>query len=302
MNGFVFDPTMLGLNIASKSGNEIMVHCPFHNDKNASAEYNIEKGLFYCFGCHERRNAKQLAKELGGVLVPIDVSSAGGVFDSANELDWLGFLRSPLAMNNEYLKSRFVGNKEVLAYDIKNSPKGIVFPFRTIDFDGEWVVDGLQVRFFDGKPKYKSFGVKPAVWPMNLNPERRGFNYLTEGVFGAIIGRKFGVSSYAVLGSGSVTKAFDFLKSGWVKSFRFRAVMDRDEAGFLAAGKLSLLGIPCFDWSKPPKSVTAPDENPRHWTFFSEPGAYTTDVNRFVELSSEPQKTQSQLEKFWRKI
>ncbi|ODS30805.1 MAG: hypothetical protein SCARUB_04086 [Candidatus Scalindua rubra] len=43
---------------------EVMCHCPFHDDKNPSLSINVEKGLFVCFGCGERGNIIQFYGKL----------------------------------------------------------------------------------------------------------------------------------------------------------------------------------------------------------------------------------------------
>ena len=37
-----------------KKGNDYWACCPFHNEKTASFKVDENKGLFYCFGCHEK--------------------------------------------------------------------------------------------------------------------------------------------------------------------------------------------------------------------------------------------------------
>ena len=39
-----------------KSGNQIKIHCPFHDDSTPSLSINLEKGIFKCFGCGAEGN------------------------------------------------------------------------------------------------------------------------------------------------------------------------------------------------------------------------------------------------------
>lgn len=52
--------------LRSPSG-EWMTRCPFHGEDNSpSLQFNIEKGLWVCFRCEAKGNAKTLVKRLGG--------------------------------------------------------------------------------------------------------------------------------------------------------------------------------------------------------------------------------------------
>ena len=49
----------LGIVIKYRSGNEIKICCPFHDEKTASCCIDIEKGLYHCFGCGAEGNIYQ---------------------------------------------------------------------------------------------------------------------------------------------------------------------------------------------------------------------------------------------------
>jgi hypothetical protein len=48
-----------------RHGDEWMVKCPFHDDGRASLRFNVAKGLFICFSCGARGNARTMQKHLG---------------------------------------------------------------------------------------------------------------------------------------------------------------------------------------------------------------------------------------------
>ena len=77
-------------------GDELLVFCPYHFDSNPSAEYNLEKGLFYCFGCHESKTAKQLAGDLGGALIIMSTIPDEYRKHPGDDLGWVDLLRNPL--------------------------------------------------------------------------------------------------------------------------------------------------------------------------------------------------------------
>lgn len=54
------------LRVGAKSGNEWMVFCPWHDNTDSPAmQFNVDKGLFICFGCGVRGNIAALQKQLG---------------------------------------------------------------------------------------------------------------------------------------------------------------------------------------------------------------------------------------------
>lgn len=48
-----------------EKGTEFVCHCPFHEDRTPSFSLNLEKGVYYCFGCRESGGLTQLASKLG---------------------------------------------------------------------------------------------------------------------------------------------------------------------------------------------------------------------------------------------
>jgi len=48
----------------NSAGDELMALCPFHKERNRSFFLNIDKGLFYCFGCGESGNIYHLVEHL----------------------------------------------------------------------------------------------------------------------------------------------------------------------------------------------------------------------------------------------
>ena len=62
------------LDIRSRSGSELNVLCPLHQDRNPSFRFNVETGLWICMGCKASGNIDQLARMLkAGVARPDDV-------------------------------------------------------------------------------------------------------------------------------------------------------------------------------------------------------------------------------------
>ncbi|MBQ9624686.1 MAG: DNA primase, partial [Clostridia bacterium] len=53
-----------------KKGNTYWACCPFHKEKTASLNVNMQKQLYYCFGCHKGGNAITFVKEIENMTYP----------------------------------------------------------------------------------------------------------------------------------------------------------------------------------------------------------------------------------------
>ena len=51
--------------IKRRTGSEYMARCPFHNDRTPSFTFNVETGLWNCFGCGEKGNIYQFLEKMG---------------------------------------------------------------------------------------------------------------------------------------------------------------------------------------------------------------------------------------------
>lgn len=295
-DGLAYDPASLGLDVVKMMGEEALVFCPYHGDNNASAEYNIPLGLFHCFTCQTSKNASQLAEDLGGTLVAV-----GEVLDlyrafRGHEVDWLALTRNPPARDNEYLTSRGVPPERAMLYGLLENDDGIIFPIK----NKFGTVVGLQIRHYTRKPKYLFYGSRQPIWPMT----RQTFSgplFIVEGVFGVLRAEQYLVSAAAMMGASSVKGTAEFLaNSAHLEPY---VVMDRDYAGFLAAGKFVLHGIPAIIW--PRNWHNNPDEMTElEWggiRDFKEEFA-TLDVNKVIARCGEPARLQKTLESYYRRM
>ncbi len=295
----VYDPEMLGLQISRRIGeDEVQVFCPYHSDSRPSAEYNLEKGLFFCFGCQESKTAKQLANDLGGILVEIRESLHVEGRDEGHELDWTSLGLSKIAGHNEYLESRDVHFTSVVLHQIKQFDDGIIFPI--LDRWGE--VSGYQVRRYTKKPKYMFYGKRQPVWPLR-NLARDCDVFVVEGVFGVLRAERYLVNAVATMGASSVGNAVNVL-TDYDSDQNIYIVMDQDYAGLLAAGKYILRGLPAIltPWTD------SPDEwNNEQWSqVMMRPKDYVTnDVNEVIYRAgraADQERMERTLENYWRKL
>ena len=299
----IYDPEFLGLQVSKMMGNEAIVFCPYHSDSNPSAEFNMAKGLFYCFGCQERKNARELADDLGGELValaavPSDDLEAELRFEKG-ESDWVNILKNPLAIGNDYLESRMVPKKQIVKHGIRHNSDGVIFPMRS----KRRLFVGAQIRHYKRKPKYLFCGKRSPVWPIE-NMLVPGPMFVVEGVFGVLRGERcVSQSVVSMLGAGAVRNVGRYLK-GVGSTIQPIAIMDDDFAGLMAAGKFVLMEIPVILNPFERANFQPDDWEFVHWDFVGDKfmNLLTWEVEDVIERSNEPAKLRAALVKFWSEL
>jgi DNA primase len=66
------------LDVRSKSGQEWLSICPYHNDTSPSFSFNIRKGVFLCYSCNAKGRTQDLALHLkvaGGINSQVEVKA-----------------------------------------------------------------------------------------------------------------------------------------------------------------------------------------------------------------------------------
>ncbi len=112
----------------SGSGAELKGRCPFHEDETPSLSVNRDKGVWHCFGCGAKGNAKVFEARMGGRLVTgrdliekrlepsapraETVADVGAVVERVVTLYHEALGRNKAAL--EYLKARGLGDMELL--------------------------------------------------------------------------------------------------------------------------------------------------------------------------------------------
>lgn len=232
----MIDPKALGLTVFGIKGEEAACLCPYHNDHTPSAYFNVRTGLFYCFVCGTGRNAKQVAKEMGGSVVEVASVLGAEIERVGSVLDWASLNNAPLAYGNEYLQKRGVTDAEIRYYDIRALQHGVAFPVR----EPFGAIVGMQIRRYSGEPRYLFVGDRTALWPMHrfleMRDNRSNTTFVVEGIFGVLNAYRHGFEAYAVMGAAATEYAGYALRS--IK--RFKIWFDHDFAGYLGAAKLML--------------------------------------------------------------
>lgn len=273
-----YDAQELGLEVVGHSGvNEILCKCPSgnHADNHASASFNTETGLLYCFSCSYSANAHQLAKKAG---VKLEKKPMKYVRPDCEQL-WQDFYKLPHATGNKYLSSRQVDNTTIGVFDIRQSNKGIVFLFK----DQKSKIVGCQLRQYDKTPKYLTFGERVLF---DLSRFRYYFPdkpiYLTEGVFGMIRGYQSGFQTLATIGAMIKESTLEPILN-WSKIY---GVFDNDLAGSIAAVRL-LKFVP---QAKIIIGATADEMTYEQWKNIHNSYLTTSNILDIINLSKEPDK------------
>lgn len=227
-----FDPTEFGLETAGWSRfPEMKVKCPFHHDNVASATFNVQRGLFHCFGCQLGMKSNTLGMWLG-VEVPYRESINIAKSKSDVEIDLHRLMMCDLALDNDYLVSRGVTNDLVELLQIRTNGTHIIIPH----FDFVGAIRGAQLRSISAGSRYLTVGDVSRPWPAHLIhqfdvPNRAVF--VTEGPFGTMRAMRSGVQAVACSGAGNVLRI-----SRQLGSIPFIGLFDDDYAGMIAAAQM----------------------------------------------------------------
>lgn len=300
MDRRLIDPLALGLEVVRffKNGEEALVSCPYHADRHPSATFNVKLGLFHCFSCGTSKNALQLMADLDGDLETFDnfaaFVAAHKIKLHEDESGWEFWLTYPLAINHPYLKRRGVPNWQVKEFGIRGFKDGVIFPIT--DFRNR--ITGVQIRWTKGDRRYTLFGKRSAFWPAGKLREiwpgaatGRSTCFIVEGIFGVLRLTQFKSSAIAVMGAAALGEMVQIIGSG----HGFFGVFDADDAGFQAAAKLAMCGIPSF------KNGCETDELEDIGPLL-DPKNFTDDPEFFAQKHSRPEVCLEQAIRFRRLI
>jgi len=125
----------MGLDVASISGNEAYLFCPFHADsKKPSMAVSLRGEGWWCFSCEIGGSLARLEKmleELDEIPQPIEREDSGTEVQYVRlaRMDVEDFLELPLAINNAYLlRYRFLTNDTIESWQIRQSNLFVIIP------------------------------------------------------------------------------------------------------------------------------------------------------------------------------
>lgn len=199
------------LDVTLRSGDEWMCKCPWHEDNTASLQFNVKKGLWVCFSCHRKGNAKSLFGE--NFREPdVDIES---VIAQLNLLESVE-ARNPVkilpeatlkryAFPTDYWKDRGFSDNTIKAFQLGYDPieNDAIIPVRNISGG---LLGIIRRRLeIDAMPKYmyyKGFPRKESLFASWLvSKQTTDHVAITEGSLDAVSVWQAGVPAVAQFGS-----------------------------------------------------------------------------------------------------
>lgn len=273
----MIDPIALGLQVHGRSGNEASVICPYHDDNHASASFNMDKGLFFCYTCAAKGTAKSLAKWTGGSIRRTKAGQVNAFRDFTPEYrDFHSWAYRTTKMEESQkivttiMAERFgsrageaakVGSK----YDFFGLRTGSALSmFMPLQNKNGLIKGAIERRYLetdDGlkslRPKYILHGIKPPIWPYSqLLDDLQNFDtiYITEGIPGALNVRMHDLPGFAILGANLYKESRSFFKRLAPYSV---PIFDDDSTGFRATKQWLKLGAKGCIWGIEADSFSA---------------------------------------------
>lgn len=177
-----------------------LVNCIFHTDNNASLALYEETESYYCWGCGKTGKLSDIEHKIDYDTEYVPVSKEHKE-DYKQLTDW----------GLKFFKSRKIKPEVAFQYGILElTGRSLLFPV----YNRLGQTTGYQIRFFDGKFKYKTLPVD-GVYPrygevFNHNPD---VVYLVESIIDALsIYSRQGVGSYVMLGTNLHTELLELLR------------------------------------------------------------------------------------------
>lgn len=233
------------LQIVNVTGNEAMVRCIFHDDSNASMQFNIEKGLFICFGCKTTGTVKKIQQELGLRVIEdnIDIQSIRAKLKELKKpkpLDLPVLPESHLLKYNfptKYWAGRGFDKSTIDAFDLGVDHMGDFATIPIRNMNGELL--GVIKRYLgeDAELKYKyPKGFKRSLhmfasWMVEQDDEAHTVA-LVEGSVDAIKIWQAGFPAMAIYGSSISASQIRILRRLGVR--KVILFFDNDKAGYQA--------------------------------------------------------------------
>lgn len=232
-----YDPYSLGLSVSGylkSNPNKVLVHCIHHIDNSASAVFNVQQGQLFCFSCHKKTYAKEIAMLTGGFI-----NRSSDYFRTfiQHEPEYsiqdiiANITNNELALGNSYLARRGLTETTVREFEILEDNESVYFPvsdqsFNKIGYVGRRYRSGSRARYI-----YLFDHERPQLFNFNLLPSfnRKKTLYVVENFFAVPRGYQFGLQVLSTFGSVVKTKNL----SMWLRDFDDVVLLfDKDKAGF----------------------------------------------------------------------
>ena len=233
---------------------QVMISCPFHDDRRVSCSLNLDLGLWICFaGCGQGslkgfifklsgKSWEELSYELDDNL-DIQCTELDSVFleqeleDGYREVGYEEPENLMEVPNNHWIYDRGFTKQLVLEWDCKvNQYLDFMIPAKNADNE----VLGWISRRLQANPKYlfsRGFKKSQTLFGINHIKEEQEL-YIVEGALDCMWLQQHGYASVGVLGANLSKKQIDLL--GEINPSRVVLALDNDDAGGKGMQKATL--------------------------------------------------------------
>jgi hypothetical protein len=245
------------LSVVNRSGDEYMVRCVVHDDANASMQFNVESGLWLCFGCGAAGNIRSLERELG-IRATEDAADLGDVYAKLDALknpdapilpvkDEM-YLRRYQIPTRYWTDERGFEPRTIAAFDLGYDPVGdfmgpyVTIPIRNVNGGLLGVIKRYLAKDAELRYRYpKGFKRSENLfgsWMVEKDPTAHTV-VLTEGAIDAMKVWQAGFPAMAIYGSSLSKTQVRLLNRLGVQ--KVVLLFDNDKAGWKATR--SCLGV-----------------------------------------------------------
>lgn len=221
----------------------VMVRCPFHEDRRPSLSLSLTKGVWWCHACGKGGGVRRLAQLLGGDLdaadlavrtLNLDPEEPGPDFTvhARDCSDYLGWDMSWPEVVMEYLRTKRLSSRVVPEFDLgwDERRKAISIPYWD---NGKCV--SIQYRYADGS-KNQETGGKRILY--NVDTLRGAENVIlcegesdTHRMWTEVDAWSYDIAVGGVPGAASGNKRWDLWSLDLLWAKRVWIAFDADEAG-----------------------------------------------------------------------
>ena len=230
------------LEVTIKSGDEWMCKCPHHEDRSASLQFNVAKGLWICFSCGRKGNAKTLfgddfrepEPDIELVLAQLDLIDAASEYKAPTILPESVLRR--YAFPTDYWTGRGFSDQVIKAFQLGYDPieNDAIIPVRNADASLIGVIRRKLENDFGPKYMYpKGFPRKTSLFGSWLVSKAiTDHVVITEGSLDAVAVWAAGIPAVAQYGSSISREQVVLLRRLGVT--RVTLFYDNDKAGWHA--------------------------------------------------------------------
>lgn len=249
----MYDASDFGIQVSRNYGNYQLVHCPYHNDRHASAFFFIETGNFYCKSCGARKRIEDFVTEFEHVATATHSKLPSFVSrpSFANPSQFIDILDSDAGVNYAHI-FRGISKSTLSLCDVRWNTFGESVTFIQRDEQNDICGNVQRVTLPHSTFRYYVHGKVGPIWPIEaFSIERSEPLFVSEGPWKAMrimdSQHRLGIAhnSFALFTSTPTMNTHRLL---WQYNGPIVLIVDNDDAGSRLMGCFKSLhkNIRCF--------------------------------------------------------